>query len=167
MPNKKQVMDIFEAARQNNLIALADTLKNNHPDIKDGRGSTPLTISIYYNNIEAASLLLASGADPEAFDSTGNTALMGACFKGHAEAAELLLKSGANPNATNGNGATALTFAATFGRTNLISLLLNHGSDPLIKDRFGKNPIDYAVIQENEAVYELLVKSVNQLTNEN
>ncbi len=82
-------MDIFEAARQNNPAALREALRDNHPDVRDGRGSTPLIIAVYYNSKEAATLLLDSGANTEAQDSTGNTALMGACFKGYAEAAEI------------------------------------------------------------------------------
>ncbi|MFA6083558.1 ankyrin repeat domain-containing protein [Mucilaginibacter sp.] len=155
-------MDIFEAARQNVLPALSEALRDSGADVRDGRGSTPLIVAVYYNNKEATSLLLEAGADTEAQDSTGNTALMGACFKGYTETAEILLRAGSIPNALNGNGATALTFAATFGQTETISLLLKYGADPLIKDRFGKNPIDYAMVQENEAGYELMVENINK-----
>ncbi|WP_261387442.1 ankyrin repeat domain-containing protein [Chitinophaga pinensis] len=92
----------------------------------------------------------------------GNTALMGVCFKGYTEIAKILLEHGAAVDAENGNGATALTFAATFGRNELIPLLLSHGASPLKKDKFGRNPIDYALLQENPAGYETLVAATRQ-----
>ncbi|PMD99465.1 hypothetical protein BWI97_00465 [Siphonobacter sp. BAB-5405] len=154
-------MDIFEAARQNNLEALEQELETLHPDVVDARGSTPLIIAGYYNHPEAVRLLLEAQANPDAQDAMGNTPLMGACFKGYTEIAQLLLEFGAAVDTTNGNGATALTFAATFNHKALVELLLQHGADPLLKDRFGKNPIDYAMVQENAESYEILVAALH------
>ena len=157
-------MDIFEAARTNAVDALQNLLKTVNPNIVDSRGSTPLIVASYFGNIEAAKLLLAANANPNILDSTGNTALMGVAYRGHLDVAELLLSQGASVDTLNGNQATALTFAATFGQTAIVKLLLEYGANPLIKDRFQKNPIDYAQNQENEEAYELLVaalKSVN------
>lgn len=156
-------MDIFEAARTNNTEELKNFLQNTHPDITDSRGSTALILAAYYNNENAASILLKAGADPDLKDGMGNTALMGVCFKGYTMIARTLLAHGAYVDAANGNGATALTFASTFGHTDLVRMLLDYGANPLAKDRFGKNPIDHAKIQENAECYELLVARLNQI----
>lgn len=154
-------MDIFEAARTNNIAALKNCLGTADVNKKDSQGSTALLLAAYYNNIEAVKLLLGAGADPEARDSMGNSALMGICFKGYAEVGKILLAFGASVQAENGNAATALTFAATFGRNELIPLLLANGADPLRKDKFGKSPIDNALSQQNVAGYEEMVAFVN------
>lgn len=155
-------MDIFEAARTDNVTALNDLLKEGQIDQTDQRGSTPLILATYYNNIAAVEVLLKAGADTEIKDSMGNTALMGVCFKGYIQAAKMLLENGASVDAENGNGATALTFAATFGHNDIISLLLEHGASPLKKDRFGRNPIDYALLQENARGYETMVAAIKR-----
>lgn len=155
-------MDIFEAARTDNVTALNELLKEGQINEKDARGSTPLILATYYNNIAAVAALLQAGADTELQDGMGNTALMGVCFKGYTGAAKLLLENGASVHTENGNGATALTFAATFGHNDIISLLLGHGASPLKKDRFGKNPIDYALLQGNASGYETMVAAINR-----
>ncbi|MDR6197201.1 ankyrin repeat domain-containing protein [Siphonobacter sp. SORGH_AS_0500] len=153
-------MDIFESARKNNIEALKANLQDTPVDERDTRGSTPLILAAYYQHPEAVTLLLESGADPELQDGMGNTALMGVCFKGCTEIARILLEHGANVDTVNGNGATALTFAATFGHKDLVQLLLEYGANPYVQDRFGKNPIDHAMIQENAECYEMLVASL-------
>ncbi|GLU55217.1 hypothetical protein Dfri01_46780 [Dyadobacter frigoris] len=150
-------MDIFEASRRNNLEELKRNLQFQSPDEKDPGGSTPLILAAYHNHAEATKILLESNADPDVLDRLGNTALMGAAYKGHCEIARILLKSGAKVDALNSNQATALTFASTFGHYEVIYLLLMYGADPLIRNRFDKNPIDYAKIQENEVCYTMLV----------
>jgi ankyrin repeat protein len=160
-------MDIFEASRKNQLDELESALKSNHPDITDSQGSTPLIIACYYNHKEAVALLLAANANPDLQDQMGNTALMGVCFKGYTDIAKMLLDGGAQLNKQNDNLATALTFAATFGRADIVKILLERGADPRIKDRFGKNPVDHAKVQENELCYELLAAAANRLTDNN
>lgn len=155
-------MDIFEAARTNNIAALEGYLDSDQINARDTRGSTPLIIATYYNHATAVTALLEAGADTEIQDTMGNTALMGVCFKGYTEIAQILLEHGAHVDAENGNGATALTFAATFGRNDIIHLLLSHGASPLKKDKFGRNPIDYALLQENPRGYETLVAAIKQ-----
>jgi len=155
-------MDIFEAARTNNIAALEGFLTPEQINAKDSRGSTALIIATYYNHAAAVSALLDAGANTEVQDTMGNTALMGVSFKGYTEIAKILLEHGAAVDAENGNGATALTFAATFGRNELIPLLLKYGASPLKKDKFGRNPIDYALLQENPTGYETLVAATKQ-----
>lgn len=148
--------DIFEAARTGNVEALREALCDTDANTPDGRGSTPLIIAAYHDHIDAVKVLLEAKPDLDIQDGMGNTALMGVCFKGYTDIGRLLLESGAAVDVLNGNGATALTFAATFGHNDLIRLLLEHGADQFQPDRFGKSPVDYAMIQENTQGYELM-----------
>ena len=153
-------MDIFEAARTNNIDELKTSMQTTDVNAKDGRGSTALIIAAYYNNIEAVKTLIDAGADLELPDGMGNSALMGVCFKGYTEVAGLLLNSGASVITKNADNSTALIFAATFGHNDLIKLLLAHGANPQLPDRFGKNAIEYARVKANAEGYEMLVDAI-------
>lgn len=126
-------MDIFEAARTNNVALISKCVADGQLNARDGRGSTPLIIAAYYDHSEAVDFLLKAGAKTELKDNLGHTALMGASFKGHTEIVKLLLKKGASVSTETDNGATALTYAATFGRNDIIDLLLDNGASPLKK----------------------------------
>jgi len=156
-------MDIFQATRRNQIDGLILALKTTDPDICDSRGSTPLILAGYYNHKEVTAILLNAKANPNLHDYLGNTALMGACFMGYIEIAEMLLDAGALVDKQNDNLATALSFATNFGNVKIVELLLTNGANPLLKDKFGNNPIDYAIIQENEDCYKLLVSVANSM----
>ena len=155
-------MDIFEAAKLNKVNELKELLKSENPNQQDSRGSTPLIIAAYYNNTDVVKWLVDYEVALDVKDNMGNTALMGVSFKGFLDCARILLKGGANVDEKNDNGATALTFAATFGHLDIVGLLTQSGADVIAKDRFGKNPIDYAMVQENDACYEYLVAHMKQ-----
>ncbi|BAV04894.1 hypothetical protein SAMN05421788_113153 [Filimonas lacunae] len=155
-------MDIFDAARSNEVTALRSFIDAGQINSIDARGSSPLIIAGYYGHLEAVNCLLQYGADTEIKDSMGNTALMGVCFKGYLAVAAALCEQGAVIDHPNGNGATALTFAATFGQNEIIRLLLHKGANPLHRDHFGKNPVDYALLQGNAAGYEMLARAANE-----
>jgi len=156
-------MDIFETAKLNKVKELRELLKFHDPNQQDSRGSTPLIIAAYYNNTEAVKCLVDYGVALDVKDNMGNTALMGVCFKGFLDCARMLLESGANVDERNDNGATALTFAATFGHLDIVGLLTQFKANVITKDRFGKNPIDYAMVQENDKCYEYLVAHMKQI----
>lgn len=126
----------------------------------DAKGFTPLIIAVYNNQPSVVDILLQNGADTNAQDFSGNTALMGACFKGYVTLAEKLIAAGADVNLRNGQGAPALTFAATFGQLEIAKRLLQHGAEINYPDSRGKTPLDHAVIQENEAMVELLQQHI-------
>jgi hypothetical protein len=67
-----------------------------------------------------------------------------------------LIEAGADVNLRNSQGAPALTFAATFGHLEIAELLLKNGADQSLKDSRGKTPLDHAILQENEAMINLL-----------
>lgn len=123
---------------------------------QDAKGYSPLIIGAYNDQLPVVSLLLDHGALPDQQDVAGNTALMGASFKGYETIVSRLLEAGADVNLRNGQGAPALTFAATFGQLEVAGMLLRYGADTDLHDSRGKSPLDHAVMQENEAMVELL-----------
>ena len=150
----------FDACRRGDL-ATVEQLYNADPslvNITDVRGFTPLIIAVYNNEAAVTDFLLQKGAAFDAQDASGNTAMMGAGFKGYIALIKRLLDAGADVNQRNFQGATALTFAATFGQLEIAELLLQKGADLHVQDVRGKSPLAHAIIQENEAMIELLEK---------
>ena len=87
----------FSEIRNGDIEAVGKMLKANQDlvNTKDQRGSSPLILATYYNQMKIANLLLDHEAKIDTKDSSGNTALMGVCFKGFFELAKLLIESGA------------------------------------------------------------------------
>ena len=134
------------------------------PDLinaQDGKGFTPLIISVYNNQMDVVVQLLQAGALPDLQDSAGNTALMGASYKGYKDLVPVLIEAGADVNLRNGQGAPALTFAATFGQLEIASQLLHAGADTSLQDSRGKTPLDHAVLQENAAMIDLIQQHIH------
>ncbi|GHV34663.1 hypothetical protein FACS1894187_05720 [Synergistales bacterium] len=114
---------------------------------EDNRQRTPLMSAIANNaNTEVPILLIASGADPNAKDKDGYTVLMVAAVNNpNPETTSLILNSsGADVNTKDTHGMTALMYAALSNvNPEVISLLLDSGADPYIKNKYGKQAIDY------------------------
>ncbi|MCP9237638.1 ankyrin repeat domain-containing protein [Lewinella sp. JB7] len=137
----------FFAAIRNGDVAEVKDMLARQPELqhaRDQRGSTPLVLATYLENLDTTRALVEAGADPDTKDGTGNTPLMGVCFKGNLAIARYLLERGANPSVRNATGGTALTFAAMFNRPELVELLLEHGADPGVRDQRGLSAADYA-----------------------
>ena len=88
-------------------------------------------------NVEACSMLLNRGGNPNAKQTNGETALADAANRGNIQVCELLLEHGANPNQSTPFG-TPLALAANMF---IVKLLLDKGADPNIPDRDGDLPI--------------------------
>ncbi len=56
----------------------------------------------------------------------------------------------------NYNNANALFFASTFGHRDIVKLLLSYGVDKYQIDNYGNQAIDYAIMQGNKEIVELL-----------
>jgi ankyrin repeat protein len=104
---------------------------------------------------------LVSG-DPELADlrsPDGFTALHYAAFFGTADAARVLLEHGADPGAVAQNDMRVqpLHSAAAVDANETARLLLDAGADPNAVQEGGFRPIDAAVHNANDELYELLV----------
>jgi ankyrin repeat protein len=75
------------------------------------------------DRVEVVRLLLAAGADVNAYDKNGNTALL-YCHR-NTDLVALLLRAGADPNVQNSDGETPLRLA---GSDEIKSLLIKHGA---------------------------------------
>ncbi len=89
---------------------------------------TPLFCAAVNGDAEAAALLLAAGADPDARGSDGTTPLHGAAESGNVEIIRSLLARGADVNALEGRRGTPLSIAASHGHAEACRELLEAGA---------------------------------------
>ncbi len=148
--------DIFELARRGSVQEVQAVVKET-PSVlnaKDQRGSTPLVLACYYNNIEVVSYLI-----PKVEDINGSTKdgspLMAAAVKGYNSIAQLLLDAGADPTIEDMNKTTALHYAAMFKNHELAQLLLDAGADPNHKNNVGQSPKDHVIVQNDERMHKI------------
>jgi ankyrin repeat protein len=92
-------------------------------------GSTALHWAVYHDNLQAADLLMAAGANPEAVTREGVTPLAMATQFGSVPMVERLLRAGADPKQVGPNGETMLMFAARNGNPRLVELFVEAGVD--------------------------------------
>jgi hypothetical protein len=100
------------------------------PDLRDGKGETPLMLAAGKGNLAAMQVLLQRGADPNATDSGNVSALRFACAGEQAAAAiRLLGKAGAEMNdAPGGISSDSLGGAILGGRTEIVRALIESGA---------------------------------------
>lgn len=109
---------------------------------KDG---DPLLTVVLMNNIDAARLLLAHGADPNVRDDVGYSPLRWCAYKGYLEMAQLLLRCGATKLIDDWGGDSAMTalgLAARELNVDMVKLLLAYGADPQARDIDDCSPLD-------------------------
>jgi ankyrin repeat protein len=94
----------------------------------DYGGFTPLLFAAREGELEAATYLLAAGADVNDAGADGATALAVAAFSGQPAVAQLLIEHGANVNAAAG-GYAALHATVLRGDLTLAKSLIAHGAD--------------------------------------
>lgn len=115
---------------------------------------TPLHRASYGGHVECASLLLSSGADPNARTCEAWTPLHSACRWSKWQCAALLLQNGSDINAPSSGGQTPLHLAATTRQADhdlLQVLLCDRRLDPHLKNNLGETATDLAQRESNYA----------------
>jgi ankyrin repeat protein len=114
---------------------------------------TPLMAAARGGNIEIADILLARGADVNAWNKERVTPLLLAIEGGHTAMAERLLEHGADPDVTTSDEITAVALAIDRENPALAEALIRHGArtSPRIKERlaaltFWHDPNTLAII---------------------
>jgi uncharacterized protein YecT (DUF1311 family) len=104
------------------------------PNETGASGRTPLMTAARLDLVEAAGMLLAQGAAPDAGaeDAVAQTDSAG----------DPLCMTGDGP-VTDTPGRTALSYAAEFGSPEMVRLLLDHGAASAKPDHAGRRPADY------------------------
>jgi uncharacterized protein len=153
-------LDVFEAATVGDLERLASLLDAD-PELAHARSSddgTALHFAAFFNQPEAAKLLIDRGAEVEAVASTfGNVRpLHSAAAAANTRAVRDLLDAGADPNARQNGGFAPLHAAAQNGDREAIEALLAKGADPDAKTEAGKTAADFANEQGHESLVPLL-----------
>jgi ankyrin repeat protein len=132
------------------------------PDAAENRGVTPLVAAAGVGNTAVAKLLLAHGANPNAFAKGEGqktvTPLMGAAHNGDEELTRLLLARHVDVNAVSPpsdgtvkhgpvifGSLTALHLAVVDGNLAVVKLLLNAGASVDARDARGLTPLAWAV----------------------
>lgn len=156
-------LDVFEAATVGDVDRLR-TLLDQEPDLARARSvddGTALHFAAFFNQPEAAQLLLDRGAEIEAVASTfGNVRpLHSAVAADNTETARALLAAGADANARQGGGFTPLHGAAQNGNRELVEALLANGADPAATSDEGKSAVDFAAEKGHDQLAALLAKS--------
>lgn len=131
----------------------------------EDRDATPLLMALFRNQLKAAKLMLAAGADTNVRGSEGDSPLCWVVSKRDLMMAKQLLEHGAAKtiDTVGGKeGMTALGLASHNLDVPMVELLLNAGANPDEKDENLKTPVDQmpALTQETteawNRIYELL-----------
>jgi ankyrin repeat protein len=148
--------DIFELARRGSVQEVQAVVEET-PSVlnaKDQRGSTPLVLACYYNNIEVVSYLI-----PKVEDINGSTKdgspLMASAVKGYNAISKLLIAAGADVNLQDANKTTALHYAVMFKNYDLVLMLLEAGANPNHKNNVWQSPKDYVIVQNDERMHKI------------
>lgn len=152
--------DIHEAAKTGDLEQLKIILKKNPSLVNstDQDKMTPLHHAIDAGNLEAASLLITSGADVNAVNYKKETPLHIASYEGNAEAVKLLLKHDADPTMREMRDRIPLFLACNWGRDlETVRLLINAGSDVNDKNSRGEIVLVSTLYYGKKEIIDLLI----------
>lgn len=148
-------------AVKNRDMASVRVLLTQHVDV-DARlpdGTTALHWAAHWDNLEAAGLLIAVGAQVNATDDYGVTPLSLACTNGSGAMIETLLKAGANPNLALPTGETPLMTAARTGNVDAVRALLERGADvSAVEASRGQDALMWAAAEGHAEVARLLTE---------
>ena len=146
--------NLFRASAKKNPMGVLAMLKGGvDPNVKNGKGNTPLIISASLGDVESVQSLMAYRADVNAANNDGNTALIYAARYNHPEIIRELLKpqtmqAPLDVNMQNKQGQTALYWGAAKGYEEVVRRLLAADADPTIAAKDGLIP--YMIARKNK-----------------
>jgi ankyrin repeat protein len=121
-------------------------------------GWTPLHLAAFFGHVPVATLLLARGANINAWSTNAvrNTPLHAAVAGGRVESALALIEAGAEVNAADGGGHTPLHIAAEAGYVPIVEALLRRKADPHAVDAEDRTPLARAAARNHTEVIDLI-----------
>ena len=150
------------------ILNATELLLNNgaDPNIQSSIGETPLYQAVEMEKVSHVNLLLQKGANPNISQIDGLSPLHLAVNRQNILIIKELLKYNANPNnKTILYEQTPLHFAIKNNVDPMILLILvQYNGSLIIKDKFGKRPLDYVTSEEMKKVIEKLKLEVGEDT---
>ncbi|XP_057338533.1 putative ankyrin repeat protein RF_0381 [Microplitis mediator] len=143
-------MTPLHRAAQSGCLPVVNCLINNKADVnavstnKSYLGYSVLHFAIYGCNAKVVKLLIKNGARVNGTRNKLSPLCCAIKNCNNDQIVKVLLKNGANVNAITKNKLTALHCAVTHKKTTLVKLLLNHGADISVKDKEGRNILNFA-----------------------
>jgi len=141
--------NIFEAAKQGDIVALEKFLIDEDPNIRNARERTPLHFAATAGHENVIQLLVKLGADLEVMDSIGSTPLHYAARNGQVDALRALINLGANPDAQDEIGTQPIHAAAFGGNEAAIKLLASQGANVNVRNFKKSTPLHFAAQRGN------------------
>lgn len=118
------------------------------PDVRSGRGETPLILAARFGHPETVQLLLENGSDVSAVDTDRASALTWAARMGRSDIVPLLAGTGADLNHSDSTSLTPLSHAVRLGHEQVVKYLLKEGADIKVSLPTGENMMYWASFQE-------------------
>lgn len=153
-------MGYFEAALNNDTIAINEYLRYGDINIVDEDGMSLLHYAARGGAMEVGNILLNNNINPNIVDAKGETPLFEAVRTGQIGFSKLLLRFNADVNGINNNGESLLFRAIMKGKDELITLLLENGDfDYEMKNSNGENILFYCLKARKQ---QLFIKIANE-----
>lgn len=149
--------DVFEMSRHGSVEQL-EKLYHANPELimsKNDGGFTPLTLACYNGNLEVVKFLVSKLDDINVVSKFG-TPLMAATYKGHTNIVQILLEHKANTDLQDDKGETVAHYAVFFKKYDIIKLLVRAKANFRIKNARNQTAIDYAKMNNDEKINNLL-----------
>jgi ankyrin repeat protein len=149
-------IDIFAAAALGKVEVLERDLAAVNTYSYDGW--TPLHLSAFFGQEEAAIRLMGAGAELNALSRNAlrNTPLHAAVAGGHVSVSLLLIDAGADVNTPDAGGHTPFHIAAEAGYVPVVKALLARGADAHVVDAEDRTPLARAAARGHEEIVDLI-----------
>lgn len=151
--------DIHAAATAGDVKVLAEQAGQGAGslEVRDTKKRTPLHLAAFAGHAEATELLLQLGADASPKDGRSLTPLHYAAFEGHMPVLQLLVDRSVDFSIVgNVNGESALHSAVRGDHVPAVELLLESGISMHVKDRYGRDPIQWSAFYGSPEAFRFL-----------